>query len=404
MIDVLRHRAYRHLFAAQVVALTGTGLTTVALGLLAYDLAGDRAGIVLGTALTIKMLAYVFLSPVAAALTEGLDRRKVLVSLDLVRAATALCLPFVTEVWQVYSLIFVLQAASAGFTPAFQATIPVLLPEEDEYTKALSLSRLAYDIESLASPALAAALLGLVTFDALFVGTCLGFVGSALLVLTVALPRDPTPERRSIWARTTRGLRLYLDDRNLRGLMALNVAVAMPGAMVLVNTVLLVKAELGGSDRNVALALGAFGGGSMLIALLLPRLLTRRNDRTVMLAGGALMAGAGLVLALAGLSPPWGWPALLATWTVIGAGYSMALTPSGRLLRRSSGSPSDLPALFAAQFALSHACWLVAYPLAGWLATTAAPETALAALSFLGACGVVSADRFWTDRKRRPDP
>lgn len=54
MLTVLRHRAFRHLFLAQVVALLGTGLATVALALLAYDLAGDRAGEVLGTALAIK--------------------------------------------------------------------------------------------------------------------------------------------------------------------------------------------------------------------------------------------------------------------------------------------------------------------------------------------------------------
>jgi hypothetical protein len=42
-----------------------------------------------------------------------------LVSLDLVRAAVALLLPFVTEIWQVYVLIFVLQSASAAFTPTF---------------------------------------------------------------------------------------------------------------------------------------------------------------------------------------------------------------------------------------------------------------------------------------------
>ena len=82
-----------------------------------------------------------------------------LVALDLVRAVVAICLPFVTEVWQIYLLIFVLQAASAGFTPTFQATIPDILPDEEDYTKALSLSRLAYDLESLISPMLAAALL-----------------------------------------------------------------------------------------------------------------------------------------------------------------------------------------------------------------------------------------------------
>ncbi|MBW8738660.1 MAG: MFS transporter, partial [Streptomyces turgidiscabies] len=56
MLAVLRNRAYRRLFTAQVVALIGTGLATVALGLLAYDLAGADAGSVLGTALAVKMV------------------------------------------------------------------------------------------------------------------------------------------------------------------------------------------------------------------------------------------------------------------------------------------------------------------------------------------------------------
>jgi hypothetical protein len=39
MLSPLINKTYRHLFAAQVIALIGTGLLTVALGLLAYDLA-----------------------------------------------------------------------------------------------------------------------------------------------------------------------------------------------------------------------------------------------------------------------------------------------------------------------------------------------------------------------------
>jgi hypothetical protein len=44
MRSALRNPAFRHLFAAQVVALVGTGLATVALGLLAWQLAGEEAG------------------------------------------------------------------------------------------------------------------------------------------------------------------------------------------------------------------------------------------------------------------------------------------------------------------------------------------------------------------------
>lgn len=183
MLDILSNRTYRHLFAAQVIALIGTGLATVALGLLAFELAGDNAGMVLGTALAIKMVAYVGVAPVAAAFVDRLPRRTMLVALDLVRAAVALLLPFVSQIWEVYVLIFVLQAASAAFTPTFQATIPDVLSDEKDYTKALSLSRLAYDMESLVSPMLAAALLTVIGFHDLFAGTVVGFLVSAALVV-----------------------------------------------------------------------------------------------------------------------------------------------------------------------------------------------------------------------------
>ncbi len=130
MRGILANRTYRHLLAAQVIALIGTGLASVALGLLAYELAGGEAGAVLGTALAIKMIAYVGVAPIAAAFAERLPRRAMLVSLDLVRASVAMLLPFVNEVWQVYVLIFLLQSASAAFTPTFQATIPDILPDE----------------------------------------------------------------------------------------------------------------------------------------------------------------------------------------------------------------------------------------------------------------------------------
>ncbi|MBP1886507.1 MFS transporter [Sinorhizobium mexicanum] len=389
MLKVLANRTYRHLFLAQVIALVGTGLATVALGLLAYDLAGAEAGAVLGTALAIKMIAYVGVAPVAAAFAERLPRRAMLVCLDLVRGAVALLLPFVSEVWQVYVLIFVLQSASAAFTPTFQATIPDVLPDEKEYTRALSLSRLAYDLESVASPMLAAALLTVVSFHSLFAGTVIGFLASAALVISVVLPSPKAAERRGIYDRTTRGLRIYLATPRLRGLLALNLAVAAAGSMVIVNTVVLVQAEFGLTQRATAIALAAFGGGSMIAALLLPRLLDKRPDRAAMLAGAAVLA-AGLFIGVFVQS----FALLLPLWVAIGLGYSLTQTPSGRLLRRSS-HPEDRPALFAAQFALSHACWLITYPLAGWLGATVGLPATFGTLGVIATTAIVAATRLW---------
>lgn len=347
MLEILADRTYRHLFAAQVVALLGTGLATVALGLLAYDLAGENAGMVLGTVFTIKMLAYVVIAPIAGAFANRMNRRAFLVALDALRAGTALCLPFVTEVWQIYALIFVLQSASAAFTPTFQATIPDVLPEEARYTRALSLSRLAYDLENIISPMLAGLLLAMVSYNILFLGTVLGFAASAILLLSVLLPSPDPSEPRGIYDRTTRGMRIYLATPRLRGLLALTLAAAAAGAMVLVNSVVLVRSTLVLDAAALAWTLLAFGSGSMLAALLLPRLLERVTDRPVMVTGATLMVLTLFILAcwvaVFGLV----WPVLLGAWLLVGLGYSAVLTPSGRLLRRSARA-ADRPALFAA--------------------------------------------------------
>lgn len=389
MLKTLRDPTFRHLFAAQVVALVGTGLATVALGLLAWQLAGDNAGAVLGTALAIKMVAYVTLAPVAAAIAERLPRRAFLVALDLIRAGVIAFLPFVDQVWQVYVLIFFLQAASAGFTPAFQAVIPDVLKDEDDYTNALSLLRLAEDLEQLASPMLAALLLTVVSFPVLFAGTTLGFVASALLVVTARLPDPVRGEDSHFWADVTKGIRIYTRTPRLRGLMVMEAAVAAAGAMVYVNTVVLVQARLGLGEEAVALVFAGFGAGSMLAAFLLPRILNRLEDRSVMISGAALMvAGVALVPLVGSL------PALIALWVVIGFGFSLTQTPIGRIINRSARE-ADRGAVFAAQFALSHACWLVTYPLAGWVGAGAGLSVAALVLAAIGAAGLAAVLRLW---------
>ena len=398
MLSVISNRTYRHLLAAQIVALVGTGLATVALGLLAYDLAGANAGAVLGTALAIKMIAYIGVAPVVGACADRLPRRAFLVAMDLTRAAIALALPFVDQIWQIYVLIFVLQSASAAFTPTFQATIPDVLPDEKDYTNALSLSRLAYDLENLLSPMLAAALLTVISFHWLFSGTSIGFVISALLVLSVTLPRAvAAPRTGGVYTRTTRGMRIYLATPRLRGLLAVTLAAAAASAMVIVNTVVIVRGQLGLSATDVAFALAAYSGGSILAALALPKILERFGDRLVMIT--AAVALAVLLALLAGVTRAVGdtaryWPLLLVGWFALGVAYSSAVTPGGRLLRRSAGT-NDRPAVFAAQFALSHVCWLVAYPLAGWLGAGAGMTAAFVSLAVLAAIGATAATIAW---------
>lgn len=167
-------------------------------------------------------------------------------------------------------------------------------------------------------------------------------------------------ERRGIYDRTTRGIWIYLRTPRLGGLLAVTFAAAAASAMVIVNTVVIVQGSFALSQSAVALALASFGAGSMTAALLLPKLLDRISDRTAMLSGATI-----LIEGLLAGTVAWTMTFLLPVWFALGVGYSLTQTPSGRLLRRSA-HPEDRPAVFAAQFALSHLCWLITYPVAGW--------------------------------------
>jgi len=401
MLEVLRNSAYAKLFSAQVVALLGTGLLTIALGLLAFDIAGGDAGLVLGTALTIKMVAYVGLAPVIAAVTSQVPRKVLLVAADVLRAAIAISLPFVTEAWQIYVLIFVLQSASATFTPAFHAVIPEILRDERDYTRALSLSRLAYDTEALVSPFLAAVLLTVINYHNLFVGTFVGFVGSAILVLTTTFPAvlqaAPTPFAE----RLTRGARVFWRTPVLRSLLAMNLVVASATAMVIVNTVVLVQGNLGQPQTDVALLLAAYGAGSMIVALALPALLDALPDRAVML-GGAGALPIGLIAVAVATSLPTStasWVALLMTWLYLGAATALILTPSSRLLRRASND-TNRSSVFTAQFSLSHACFILTYPAAGILGVLIGLQLTALVLAGIAAIAAAIAVIAWTPRNR----
>ncbi len=397
--SLFANRDYMRLFTAQMTALFGTGLTTVALGLLAYELAGADAGAVLGTALTIKMLVYVTVAPIVAAYADRFPRRLFLVSLNMIRGGVVLALPFIDQIWHIYVLIAILQTASAAFTPTYQAVIPDILPDERDYTRALSAAQLAATMETLLSPMLAAAALTLISFHWLFVGTAIGFAVSAALVISTRIPNAGATTQGSFRERIAVGMRIFAATPRLRGLLGLNLVVAAAGSVIMVNTVNYVRDTLGGSQTGVAMLLASNGFGTMIIALSLPRVLDRIGARPVMLSGAAtLIVGLSSAIALSTAGAgQWRWGAAMAVWAVIGAGTAAVLTPTGQILRRSS-QPADRAALFAAQFSLSHLAWLLTYPIAGWLTRAAGFTTTWVVLAVLAALGTTVALRSWPSR------
>jgi MFS family permease len=353
-------RDYAWLFSAYVLGLIATGVAIVGLAFLAFDIAGADGGQILATALTIKVAAYVIVPPVAAALTGRAPKKPLLIGLDLVRAAALLSLPFAAAPWQVYAAILGFTVASAAFTPTYQALVPHLLPDPDDYARALAKSRIATELENGVSPALAAGLFAFLTGRGLFVAVVVAFLVSAACVAAARLPTLPPAPAGFALRRMTLGLRI-LAGPTLRGLVPLHVAGAAGSAMVMINTVVLVQGNLGLDARASAIAFATYGLGSVAGALAVPALLPRAGERTTALGGCALVAGA--LFAGAWLAS---WGGLLAIWAALGLGTALALTPAPIILRRETPARRHTSA-YAALFALANAALLLAYPVAGWV-------------------------------------
>ncbi|MBC7909289.1 MAG: MFS transporter [Pyrinomonadaceae bacterium] len=393
-ISLWRNRAFRLLFSAQIISLLGSGVTTVGLALFAYQLTGGAsATAVIGNALMLRILAFLLFSQPAGVIADRLSRKKILIAADLLRFGLLALFPFITTVWQVYALIFAINAVTAFFTPTFEASIPEIVGDE-QYVKALSLSRVAVDIEAVAAPAVAGILVALLGVRWVFWFDGFTYLVSALLVAVVAVPhvsKVVTPlSLRTFLSEITTGTRVLLREPSLRQALVLSFAEATAGAAAIVVTVAYVRDVLGRGETSFAVIMAGLGLGSSLAAIMLGRATGRyeqgARDRAVLhgrrhaWAARALILGGvvlGLILLPGALKPPLFVFALL--WILNGAGQALIAIPSSTLLAEHTVE-RERGRAYAAHFALTHACWLVTYPAVGHAAVRwGAPTTFTAA-------------------------
>jgi predicted MFS family arabinose efflux permease len=382
-------RSYYRLFAGYVLALFATGIATVALALFAFDLSGEESGAILGTALSIKMLAYVVVAPVSAALTERLPRKELLITLDLIRAASLCLLPLATSASQVFGLVFLFALASATFTLVYMTIVPYLLGSAEDYAQSLGRSRIASELDGAIGPMLAAALIVVASVTGAFIIAAAAFLVSALLVWQANLPRHTTRREGGFLAKALRGPRLFLAEPQFRAILALDVVMALASAMVMVNTVVIIQGFYHLDVDAVATAFFVFGAGSVGGALFVSATLPRLPERLVMLGGAGLITLALLAGALADFTATF-----VVLWAALGFGVALALTPASFVIRRVA-RPEDLQTLFAAQFSITNVCLLVAYSAAGWVGAELGINATFLLFAGLTAAATLVAYRLW---------
>ena len=397
-ISPFRNKSFLQLFIAQIIALVGTGLTTIALALLAYDFALNEAGRVLGIALAIKMIAYVVFAPIIGAFVHRLPRKIFLILMDVLRAIVVLLIPFISEIWHIYVLIFVLNLFSAGFKPVFQALIPDILVDEKQYGNALAYSRIAYDLENILSPTFAAIALLYLSYTGLFIINSAAFLISAIIIFVTILPVDKVIERAgNIIEEMSFGIRSYLKTPRLRALFIIYFGIALSSSMIIVNTVIYVKGYLYLSDTSVAIFMGVSGFGSMIIAFAYSSLNERISDKRITQTGVFILA---IAMFLMSYEPVYSLSLL--AWFITGIGLSLSQIPSGKIVNMSA-NPSDRTAYFTAQFSLSHLSWFFGYLLAGQLAFTYGFSFTASLFSMIVLLCLLFSLLFWPDEENSKD-
>lgn len=391
---------YNRLFVANVLTLVATGVATVALALLAYEIAGAGSGAVIGSALSLKMAINIVAPLVAPGLSSYFSRRAWLVAMCLVRAGCLLLLPFVSAIWHIFLVIVVFETAAACFRSAYLAIAADMFSDEVDYAEAAAKTRIAYDAESILSPVIAALLLGVMSFRGVFLIAVLAFLVSAAINSLVAIPRGDNA-LHGMFDRTIFNLKRLFSSAEMRGALILSVASIVINAAVIVNTIVLVRGLFGLDDRAAAIALAAFGAGGVVAAIRLPGRVTSWSVKFIMI--GACAAMAALLFAGAQMRS---YPMLLALWFCLGVSATLCHLPIHLLLRRMSAG-GDRTGLYAAHYAFDYSFLFVAYLLAGWVGAEAGLNEAFLGLGAFAAFTVVLAAIVWSpgesDAKKPPN-
>jgi MFS transporter, NRE family, putaive nickel resistance protein len=360
----LENPVFARLYLAQTVNLVGDALTWLGLALLAFEIGQDQSGTILAGALTLRVTAFVLLSPLAGAIADRVDRKQLMVTTHLARMGIVCLLPFVTQVWQIYAIVFALNLFYAFFTPTYTATIP-LVTDKATHSQAIALSSATYQLLGVLGPGIAGGVAALVGTRSVFFLDGLTFLLAAMLLVTLPgqIMVNQHQQKRSV-SQTLQDIRTgtacLFADASMRYALTMQFIGAIAGAAILVNTVGHIQGTLQLGKLEYSWIMAAFGMGATLASVGLGN--AKQQLRQIS------YINAGIILITLALLPA-NWmnlPSLCLLWTVAGIGQTL-VNVSTQTLIADRVAVEVQGRVYGAHFAWSHLWWAFAYPLAGWM-------------------------------------
>jgi len=126
--DLLTHPAFSKLLAAQTISSLGDWVGFVAVAALVKRLGGDVGAYAVAGVMVARMLPAILFGPIAGALVDRVDRKKIMIIADVSRGALYATMPFLGKLWAIFLLSFVIESLSLLWSPARDASLPNLVP------------------------------------------------------------------------------------------------------------------------------------------------------------------------------------------------------------------------------------------------------------------------------------
>lgn len=360
----LQNPLFLRLYLSETISLLGDAFTWVGIALLAYQFGGANSSTILSTALTLRVIAFILFSPYAGVLADRIERKKIMYRTHFVRVVIVGCLPMVTEVWQIYVLMFSLNIFNAFFTPAYKAAIPQAILGKDNYSSGIALSNATYQILGVLGPGLAGAAAAWFGMRQMFYLDALTFVIAGVVILGLPSLKDDLHDSSNsalphFLKDIAKGTRLLFSDPSVRFGLLIEFVAAMAGAQILVNTIGYVKGNLQLTDAHYGYVMAAFGIGATAAAFLAGNY---DKSRTRI---ASLMIGGGLVCVAIAAGNFVTFVPLLVLWLLAGFAQTLAETPTQILIAERIPN-AEHGKVYGAHFAWSHLWWAFGYPIAGF--------------------------------------
>lgn len=298
-LQPLRLSGFRLLFFSTLGSSFGTLLAAIALAIDVKD--RTNAGIWVGAVLVVDFLPAILVGLTLGPLIDRLERRKLMVVCDLVRAAVFFALPFAPNPGTIVALAFVAGIASGFFRPAVYAGVPNLVPEE-ELADANALLQTIENASWAIGPVLGGLLTAATSPDTAYWINAVSFLVSAALVARIParLLQSATALTRGHWTDLKEGFVAVVSSRPLLAvLLAWGVAGLGIGS-ISVSEVFLAKNTFDAGDFGYGLLFGGIGTGLVLGSFFSSSVTSRLG--VARSYGGAMLVMA-LGFGLAGVSP-----------------------------------------------------------------------------------------------------